>query len=265
MSATFHLLGRVDFDALLALQARLVYEAGEVGSGIKVLLAEHDELITIGRSGSRGHVRLTGKELARRGAPLRYVARGGGAILHAPGQLAIYPIVSLEQRGWTVDEYRRRLSAGLNAAVKSLGVAVQENCGVGVPPAQNTGETPMPQFTGGTPMPQRYGVYGRTGPIALVAAAVRRGVTSFGAYLNVNPAKSVFGYVDCDYATPVDLDSPRRRTQGSLLSECGRAARMPAVRAAVIEHLAAAFDSPRHYVVSGHPRLASRERVARVV
>lgn len=251
----FHLLGRVEFDALAALQARLVYEAGELpepstGNDFSaaegtILLAEHEELITIGRAGSRGQVRLTGTELARRGIAIRYVARGGGCILHAPGQLAIYPILSLARRGWSVDEYRRRLSLGLRNAVRSLGVAIREDPPVG----------------------ERLGVWGRTGPIALVAAAVRRGVTSFGAYLNVNPPRSAFGYVDCDYAPPDD-EPLRRRTQGSLLSECGRAARMPTVRAAVIEHLAAAFDSPRHHVVSGHPRLAlqvgSRERVARV-
>ena len=53
--AEFRLLGRVPFEAFLALQSRLVYEAGGLAEPrIVVLLCEHPELITVGRAGSRG-------------------------------------------------------------------------------------------------------------------------------------------------------------------------------------------------------------------
>ena len=54
-------------------------------------------------------MRLTGAELAQRQLAIRYIGRGGGAILHAPGQLAIYPIVPLDWHGWT----RRRVPAAI--------------------------------------------------------------------------------------------------------------------------------------------------------
>ncbi len=73
----------------------------------------HRPLITIGRGGSRADVRLTGAELAGGQLELRYISRGGGAILHAPGQLAIYPIVPLASHGWSVGEYMRRLHKSL--------------------------------------------------------------------------------------------------------------------------------------------------------
>ena len=53
--AEFRLLGRVPFEALLALQSRLVYEAGGLDQPrIVVLLCEHPDLITVGRAGSQG-------------------------------------------------------------------------------------------------------------------------------------------------------------------------------------------------------------------
>ena len=62
-----HLLGTVDFEDCLSLQRRLAYDALSRADGrIVVLICEHPPLITIGRSGSRAHVRLTGAELAQR-------------------------------------------------------------------------------------------------------------------------------------------------------------------------------------------------------
>src|SRR5437868_10535762 len=98
-----HLLGVVDFEDCLSLQRRLAYDAISRGDGrIVVLLCKHPPLITVGRRGSRADVKFTAAELAHRQLEVRYVSRGGGAILHAPGQLAIYPIIPLAHHGWTV-------------------------------------------------------------------------------------------------------------------------------------------------------------------
>src|SRR5687768_18555260 len=104
-----HLLGLVDYEDCLSLQRRLAYDALTRADGrIVVLICEHPPLITIGRSGSRAQVRLTGAELASRQLAIRYIGRGGGAILHAPGQLAIYPIAPLDWHGWTIGDYLRK-------------------------------------------------------------------------------------------------------------------------------------------------------------
>ena len=60
-----------------------------------LILCEHPPLITVGRQGSRGHIRFDTEELFVRGWPVRWVNRGGGCLLHLPGQLAIYPILPL--------------------------------------------------------------------------------------------------------------------------------------------------------------------------
>src|SRR5262245_45985153 len=108
-AAHFYLMGCVDFDDCQSLQRRLAYDALTRGDGrITVLLCEHPPLVTIGRAGSRAHVRLSGMELAERQLAVRYVSRGGGAILQGPGQLAVYPIVPLEWHGWSIGEYLRK-------------------------------------------------------------------------------------------------------------------------------------------------------------
>src|SRR5262245_40294252 len=113
-AAHFHLMGCVDFDDCQSLQRRLAYDALTRGDGrIAVLICEHPPVVTIGRGGSRAHVRLTGVELAARQLAVRYLSRGGGAILHGPGQLAVYPIVPLDWHGWTVGAYLRRLKAAI--------------------------------------------------------------------------------------------------------------------------------------------------------
>src|SRR5687768_15879309 len=98
-----HLLGVVPFEAALALQQRLAYECGgERVARATILLCEHEPLVTVGRQGSRLHLRADDAELARRGLEIRFVKRGGGALVHAPGQLAAYAVVPLARFGLTV-------------------------------------------------------------------------------------------------------------------------------------------------------------------
>lgn len=237
--ADFHLLGEVDFDAALALQRRLVFEAGERHAPrISVLLCEHPELITVGRDGSRGDIRLSRDELRERRLEVRWLGRGGGCVVHGPGQLAIYPIVPLANFGWTVGEYLRRLHQGLADGLAELGASVQSR-------------------------PGRFGVWGRTGQLAVVGAAVQYNVAWQGAFINVNPTSRAMGYVETyparqqkrDAVSPTaPVDKPE---MSSLLAERGRPAKMTTVRAALIGALAAAWGCERYHLFTGHPLLTS--------
>ena len=137
-----HLMGPVDYDDAERLQQRLVYEAGGRTDGrIHVLICEHRPIITVGRSGSHAHVRLAADELTSRQLEVRWVNRGGGCLIHGPGQIAVYPIVPLADRGWTVGEYLDRLQRGMLGTLAELGVA-------------------------GEIKPGRHGVWGRGGLVA---------------------------------------------------------------------------------------------------
>lgn len=230
-AAEFRLLGRVPFDALLALQSRLVYEAGGLREPrIVVLLCEHPDLITVGRAGSRGDIRLTSDQLRHEQLGVRWISRGGGCVLHAPGQLALYPIVPLNLLGWTVGGYLRRLQRGLLDALAELNVH---------------GET----------HPGAWGIWGRSGMLASVAVAVRGSVTCHGAFINVNPSMRRYAFVDC--FPPCPDPASGKSTMGCLLAERHASVRMSSVRAALVKTLAAAFDCPRSHLFTGHPWLSS--------
>lgn len=237
-TADFYLLGQVELDDALALQRRLVFEAGERRERrIPVLLCEHPELITIGRAGSRGDIRLSPDDLRERRLDVRWLGRGGGCVVHGPGQLAVYPIVPLADFGWTVGEYLRRLQQGLSGALAELGAAV-------------------------TARPGRFGVWGRTGQLAAVGAAVQYGVTWQGAFINVNPTCRALGYVETNPARrqnrdPASLAPPEKPHMSSLLAERGRPTKMTAVRTALIAALSAAWGCEHYHLFTGHPLLTS--------
>lgn len=217
-----HLLGQVDFEDCYTLQRRLAYDATTRGDGrVVVLICEHQSLITIGRAGSRSHVRFSGSELNERQLAIRYVGRGGGAILHAPGQLAVYPIVPLAWHGWTIGDYLRRLQRSLAQLLTEFNVR----------PAA---------------VPGSFALAGRAGILAALGAAVRQGVTQLGAYLNVNPPMRDFGRVEVAGG----------QTMSSLLSQRALPTKMTRVRAALVTHLAEALELERYHLHTGHPLLA---------
>ena len=231
-----HLLGRIDLKQSLALQDRLVYEAGEPESPpITLLLGEHPLSISLGRSGSRGDIHFSQRELEARAIPVDWVSRGGGAMLHGPGQLAIYPVVSLERCDWTVGQFFRRLLAGVQVTCRELGWTVQ------VDPV-------------GT-------VWGRIGPIAATGIAVRYGGCLHGMWLNLNPDMYLMQRVGA--VTPraeygeIGAKNERGKPEklSSVLSETGRPAKMNLVKTVLVEQLAVAFETGKFHLQHGHPLL----------
>jgi lipoyl(octanoyl) transferase len=231
-AAHFHLIGCVDFEDCLHVQRRLAYDALTRADGrISVLLCEHPPLVTIGRNGSRSQIHFTGVELSEWPLAVRYVSRGGGCLLHSPGQLAIYPIVPLEWHEWSVGHYVRQLHAAVTATLDELGY-----------PTQTT--------------PSHFGCWGRTGMLAAVGVAVKQGVTSHGAFINVAPELRGFGRVEVVKTAPADSPWPARPILSSLLSEQPKPIKMTAVRSTVVARLAAALGCDDYHMHTGHPLLA---------
>lgn len=226
-----YLLGLVDFQACLSLQQRLVYEASGRDDGqISLLVCEHPETITVGRQGSRLHIHLEDRELLSRRVGVHWVNRGGGCLAHAPGQLAIYPIVPLVRLGWTLGEYLNRFQAGLAAVLESLRVA----------PADRRGA---------------HGLWGRTGQLAAFGVAVKHWTTYHGAFLNIDPSMRLMRAVESDPA--------ERGALSSLMVERQQPVKMTQARSLVISQLAQSFGCEQYHVYSRHPlfRTASRRVV----
>jgi lipoyl(octanoyl) transferase len=220
------LLGEVDYARCLALQHHLARQSAVRCDGqIALLLCEHPPVVTVGRAGSPDRVCLNSGPVRERRIATQWVNRGGGCLVHAPGQLAIYPIVPLGWHHWSIGDYLARLQTAITLTVQDLGGMVQAK-------------------------PGRFGVWGRTGQLAAFGIAVRNWVSYHGVFLNVCPSMGLFRLTQ---------ESPEAGPMSCLVAERGRPVRMTSARAAVVGRLADALGCPRYHMYTGHPWLRESE------
>jgi lipoyl(octanoyl) transferase len=225
------LLGTVDFDSALFLQERFVYDiSGRDDHFGGLLLCEHPPLITVGRSGSRAHIRVEQKDLAAQRLDVRWLNRGGGCLLHAPGQLAVYPILPLDRLGLGLAEYRSRLVD-----------AVLDLCAEINVPAWSVGNSA--------------GIAARGGQFAFIGAAVKRWVAYHGLFINVQPYMPMQRFV---------APSANGMKSTSLEAVRGRATPMAAVRESLVRNLARRLGYPQYQIFTGHPLLVRTRRATNV-
>lgn len=223
-----HLLGLVDFESALFLQERLVYDiSGRNDHQAGLLICEHPPLVTIGREGSRAQLELEPRELASRLIDVRWTNRGGDAIVHGPGQLAIYPIVPLDRLGFGLHEYRHRLEQ----AVINMATEMQV-------PAERDANHP--------------GVFCRLGKFAHVGVAVKSWVAWHGLFVNVQPSMDLMRF-----ARPLD---PQMRLT-SLAAQRMTQTSMNAVRESFVRNLAAQLGYEHWHLYTGHPLLRRTRKV----
>jgi lipoyl(octanoyl) transferase len=217
-----HLLGSVEFDAVMRLQRRLVYQVTGDRSAAAVILCEHPRLITIGRQGSWAQIQGQPEELKPRNWPVRWVNRGGPCLLHMPGQIALYPILPLDCLSLSVQTYLDRLHAVLIALLNDFGIRGQHHSG-------------------------EAGVWVGSRRIAGVGVAVRNWVSYFGATLNVNPDLAAFRLLRSSSNDQGKSTSIERERHGPL--------RPALVRERLLEHFAAQFQFDETALVFNHPSI----------
>ncbi|MCI0461256.1 MAG: lipoyl(octanoyl) transferase LipB [Gemmataceae bacterium] len=222
-----YLLGTVDFEAVLALQRRLVYEVAGDRQRAALILCEHPPLVSVGRQGSRAHILCDADELRARQWAVRWVNRGGGCWLHTPGQLAIYPVLALDQLGLTIPAYLERLHGTLLDLAADFTV---------------TAET-------GADHP---GIWAGGRLLAGVGIAVRDWVAYYGAVVNVNPALAPFRLVQCGGKGEAPMTSLERERRGPI--------RPTLVRERFVEHFTARFALEWTTFFTDHPSLGREAR-----
>lgn len=223
-----YLLGEVTLDDCLRLQRRLVYDQGGRTGGA-LILCEHPPSISIGRSGSRDHIVPDDDELHDRGIRVRWLNRGGGCILHVPGQLSGYLVMSLESRDQDLGAYL----ATLDGVLLDLLAEFDLTCRIS---------------------PESPGIFLRHGRIASLGVAYGRGIASHGFTLNVSPYLAPFALLK-----EPGLDGWAIR-QTSMQAERQRPTPMAKVRESAIRHVESRFGLARHHIYTDHPLIRSKAR-----
>ncbi len=224
-SLQVYLHGAVAFDAALAFQRRQVYQTAAAPSVAALLLCEHPPMISVGREGSRAHILYEPRELHARQWDIRWVNRGGGCILHLPGQLAIYAVLNLKYAQLCVPAYLQRLTAVVAATLADLDVQAHTRAG-------------------------RAGVWVGERPIAMVGVAVRDWVAYYGAVLNISTPLDPYRRMRGPWGGDGPMTSLERERRGPL--------RVAHVREQLIEHFATVFEIPRTTLLFDHPALGRK-------
>lgn len=220
-------LAVVDFEAMLTFQRRLHYEISGNRTQAALVLCEHPPLITVGRHGSRSHILCEPEELVARQWRIRWINRGGGCLLHGPGQLAIYSIMALDRLSLSVPEYIERLQAVICDVLDDFSVSAAAQAD---PPCVAVG----------------------TRSVAGIGVAVRDWVAYHGAFLNIAPDLPPYRLVPWGGAEAEPMTSLVRERRAPL--------RPSLVRERLIEHFALRFSFSRTAFFSDHPHLKATDR-----
>lgn len=227
-SLEVHLLGLVDHASCLQLQERMAFDiAGRRDTQGALLLCEHPPVITIGREGRALDVLADERTLESCEIDVKWITRGGGCIVHAPGQLSIYPILPLDRLAIRLPDYRERLESAVIDTCRELHVA-----------SKRQAEAP--------------GVWGRAGQLAHFGAGVKSWVTTGGIHLNVRPESSFLRLVDANRlgVRSTSLEATLARPVGDAV-----------VREALIRYICARFGYNRRHIYTGHPLLKRTRRL----
>ena len=225
------LAGRIDWPGYARMAERLAGEAAMPGGRQPTLVVfELEPCITIGRLGSRADVLMADEELRSRQLPLQFTGRGGGAVAHGPGQVCVSLFAALADLGLgphDVGDCLERFEAGLAAALRALKAG----------PIRHAGTS---------------GLSGRTGLLAAVGLAVRRGVVGHGGFMNVCPPLDVHHRIISSRRIQA-TGGTAAVTMGSVEADIQRRVRLQDARTALIEKLADAFGFEHTHIHSGFP------------
>ncbi len=172
--------------------------------------------------GKPRHIGPDDEMLHGMGITVHWVNRGGGCVLHLPGQLAAYFAVPLDTFGLKLQGYLDRLHSSILRVLAEFDLT-------------------------GSLRADLPGVFSGPARIATVGVAVSRSIAYHGLTLNVGP------YLECfDVIQEPGINKATLRYT-SMESRRQRHTSMPKVREALIRNLEEVFGLERHHVFTHHP------------
>lgn len=220
MSAGFVDLGLQPYTKVHALQVTLAAarHRGMLDQDL-FLCVEHPAVFTLGRHASRGHLGVSESFLAERGIEVVEIERGGEITFHGPGQLVLYPILSLKQRHLRVGDYVCLLEELMLRLAADCGVAASRD-------------------------PRNHGIWVGNSKLGSIGIAIRHGVAFHGLALNVTLDLTPFSWINPCGLTGVGMTS--------LLREGATDCSMERVKQHLTPHLTALFASELHSMDADH-------------
>lgn len=217
-----YLLGTVDFRSAVFLMERSAAELADRTDTLGALmLCEHPQVVTVGRDGSTVDLPADRRELESQLLKVERVDRSGPTLVHAPGQLAVYPILPLDRLNIDIDVLERNLQLAALDVCGELKVVASED--------END-----------------RGIWSRCGKIGFCGTKNLKGVSCHGFFLNVCP--------DMTLLRSVQTVRPTNNI-GSLVAQCTRPIAMQTVRESFIRNLTQRLGYNDFNVFSGHPLL----------
>jgi lipoate-protein ligase B len=204
--------GLIPYGPACELQRQLV-EARKSGAIPDVLLlCEHPHVITLGRNGSRAHLRAGQRLLEQMNVEFHPTDRGGDITYHGPGQIVGYPILDLTEHRRDVRWYVAQLEEVMIRASADFGISAKRVEG-------------------------RHGVWIETRrndeKLGALGVHLSRWVTSHGFAYNVSTDLRYF-----DLIVPCGITGTRAASLERIL---GRGISVPEVRERLRAHFASVF------------------------
>ncbi len=202
-------LGRTRYKETWDLQKKLVGLRAEKRIPDCLLLTEHEPVITMGRATQPQNLLCSPNYLREHGIELFGIERGGDITFHGHGQLIVYPIIDLTERGRDLRRYLRDLERVTIAALEELGLKADIKDGL-------------------------TGVWVKDQKVAAIGVAVSRWITYHGLALNVN--------TDLDYFKLINPCGITEYPVGSISGLLGKRIEIAAVADLMARNFARMFN-----------------------
>ncbi|CAN1806580.1 Octanoyltransferase LIP2, mitochondrial [Linum perenne] len=164
-------MGTVKYLESLKLQEKLVSERKTHMISDTLLCVQHPPTYTLGKRRTEHNLLISDSELRKLGAQLHYTERGGDITYHGPGQVVLYPIVSLREIGLGARKYVEKLELTMIELASLYGVKAS---------AGQEGRT---------------GVWIGDGKIGAIGVRISSGITSHGLAFNIDPDLNYFNHI----------------------------------------------------------------------
>jgi len=159
-------LGKTRYEDALSVQDELVQKRIDGLVPDTLVITEHFPVVTLGRQTEEDTI-IDGEFFRKKDIRIVRTGRGGEITYHAPGQLVVYPVVDLKEKGRDVSRYIDLLEKSVVNSLRSLGIQA-ERCG------------------------EKRGVWLGDRKIAFIGIAVKKWITFHGVAVNINNDTEAF-------------------------------------------------------------------------